>query len=261
MGYLMADGAQLNGRRFTYLGLLYDRWTRDNLTATGLSVAWRCLDVGAGDGSIAEWIANRAWNGQTIATDIDISHLRTRYATTLKHDITTDPLPGDFHLIHARLVLMHLPQRDRVLATLVAGLRPDGWLCVEELDPIFAYQPDPVTPIDHLINRVGRAFTAALQRAGADNRRGRQAHRILAAAGLEAVHNEGHVVVAVGGSTAAKLMQVNIMQTADRLLADSPLTPADIDTYVTAMEDPEVTFYMPVFFTARGRKPGDVHHR
>jgi len=37
-------------------------------------------------------------------------------------------------LVHARLVLMHIPERRRVLERIVSWLRPGGWLVVEELD-------------------------------------------------------------------------------------------------------------------------------
>jgi SAM-dependent methyltransferase len=47
--------------------------------------------------------------------------------TVRQHDITADPLPAAaFDLVHARLVLMHLPARERALAILVHALRPGG---------------------------------------------------------------------------------------------------------------------------------------
>ena len=41
--------------------------------------------------------------------------------------------------MHARLVLVHVPQRAQALAAMVSVLRPGGWLVVEEADP--ALQP------------------------------------------------------------------------------------------------------------------------
>jgi trans-aconitate methyltransferase len=47
----------------------------------------------------------------------------------------TDPLPdAAFDLIHARLVLIHVPEREEVLARLVAALKPGGWMVEEEFD-------------------------------------------------------------------------------------------------------------------------------
>ncbi|MBE1583535.1 class I SAM-dependent methyltransferase [Nonomuraea angiospora] len=44
------------------------------------------------------------------------------------------PQPGTFDLVHARLVLVHVPDRARALATMVAALRPGGRLSVEDAD-------------------------------------------------------------------------------------------------------------------------------
>jgi len=44
-----------------------------------------------------------------------------------RHNIVSDPLPdAAFDLIHARLVLIHIPEREKVLARLVAALKPGG---------------------------------------------------------------------------------------------------------------------------------------
>jgi SAM-dependent methyltransferase len=71
-------------------------------------------------------------------TDIDERYLESLHVPNLevrRHDIVTDPLPeAAFDLIHARLVLIHLPQREEVLSRLVAALKPGGWLVDEEFD-------------------------------------------------------------------------------------------------------------------------------
>src|SRR6202012_624857 len=53
-----------------------------------------------------------------------------------RHDGAADPPPepGTFDLVHARLVLVHVPDRARALATMAAALRPGGWLLVEDAD-------------------------------------------------------------------------------------------------------------------------------
>jgi trans-aconitate methyltransferase len=39
-----------------------------------------------------------------------------------------------FDLIHARLVLSLIPEPEKVLARLVAALKPGGWIIEEEFD-------------------------------------------------------------------------------------------------------------------------------
>jgi SAM-dependent methyltransferase len=54
-----------------------------------------------------------------------------------QHDIVNDTLgQSAFDLIHARLVLEHLRERDEVLQKLVRALRPGGWLVIEDMSPI-----------------------------------------------------------------------------------------------------------------------------
>jgi SAM-dependent methyltransferase len=52
-----------------------------------------------------------------------------------RHDVATDPLPENaFDLVHARVVLQHVPPRDQAQARLAAALKPGGWLVVEDFD-------------------------------------------------------------------------------------------------------------------------------
>jgi trans-aconitate methyltransferase len=63
------------------------------------------------------------------------AYRRSTHIELRRHDIGTDPLPEQaFDLIHAHLVLQHVPQWHDALAELVAALRPRGWLVIEEFD-------------------------------------------------------------------------------------------------------------------------------
>jgi trans-aconitate methyltransferase len=80
-------------------------------------------------------------SGYVLVTDTDPRFMegsacrRPAHLELRRHDIGTDPLLEQaFDLIHARLVLMHVPQRHKALARLVAGLKPRGWLVIEDVD-------------------------------------------------------------------------------------------------------------------------------
>src|SRR4051812_16512559 len=80
-----------------------------------------CWEVGAGGGSVARSLARAVGRGgRVLATDLDTAHLTpSGNLDVRRHDVRTEPPPGDaFDLIHARLVLLHLPERRRVLASL-----------------------------------------------------------------------------------------------------------------------------------------------
>ena len=116
------DEAQL---RMAGLSALYDDTTKRHLERLGVRHAWHCLEVGAGSPSVPTWMAEQVEpDGSVLVTDIN-----TRFLTTLshpliqvaEHDIPHDPLPENhFELIHARLVLIWVQERDRALHRMVA---------------------------------------------------------------------------------------------------------------------------------------------
>jgi ubiquinone/menaquinone biosynthesis C-methylase UbiE len=119
--------------------LSHDAVTWRRLRAAGLQLGWRCLEAGAGRGSVARWLgAEVGPHGQVVAVDIDTRFLRDLDSQTIEvaeADVVTDPLPaGPFDLVHARLLLMHLAARDQVVARLVDVLGSGGVLLLEEHD-------------------------------------------------------------------------------------------------------------------------------
>ena len=88
-----------------------------------------CLEAGAGGGSITEWLCKRVGDqGRVLATDIDtrfVGELSYPNLDVQRHDITTDDVPeSEFDLVHARLLLEHLPGHALALSKLVAALKP-----------------------------------------------------------------------------------------------------------------------------------------
>jgi len=149
-GYVFANDAAEAPVRLAALSALFDRGTVRHLKARGVGRGWHCLEVGAGGGTIARWLAARVGpTGRVLATDVDPRFLRTVRLPNLevrRHDIAIDPLPrAAFDLIHTRLVLMHLPRREEALARMISALKPGGWLVVEELDSASALRIRPRT--------------------------------------------------------------------------------------------------------------------
>src|SRR3954469_7130089 len=131
--YLLDNGGAEAPARLAALSDLFDDTTKRLLTDRGVDVGWHCLEVGAGNGTIAAWLASRVGaSGTVLATDIDTRHLAPLAGPNLvvqQHDISTDALPeGAFDLIHIRLVLNNVPEWRQVMRKLVAALKPGGWL-------------------------------------------------------------------------------------------------------------------------------------
>lgn len=158
--YLLDNARVEAGERFTWLAELFDGVTRGHLDRLGLTEGWRCWEVGAGGPGIPETLATAVGpTGHVLATDIDPAWLDPHAGYEVRrHDVVADPppQPGTFDLVHARLVLVHLPDRARALATMVAALRPGGWLVIEDADT--ELQPlaclDEVGPAQRRANRL-----------------------------------------------------------------------------------------------------------
>ena len=109
------------------------------LDQIGVAAGWHCLEVGAGKGSIAEWVCGRVGpTGKVVAIDLQIELLQEINAPNLEvrqHDITKDELETDqYDLVYARKLLEHLPDHASVLGRMHAATKPGGYLYMEDSD-------------------------------------------------------------------------------------------------------------------------------
>jgi SAM-dependent methyltransferase len=205
-----------------HLAELLDPLTFERLGQTGVTDGWDCLEVGAGGGSVALWLAERvAPTGRVLATDIEPGLIPRRPGLTVaQHDIVNDPLPESaFDLAHARFVLSHLPRRQQVLERLRATLRPGGWLQIDEID--ITHWVAPPTP-DPRARELYGAYVAAMAQvlgaAGSDPTWGGSAARAVAEAGLVEVDAVRRTETWGFGSPGIGLLISNSLHLEDRFL-------------------------------------------
>ncbi len=166
--YIFDTAWQAELERLRALETIWDGYSRHNLEATGLATGWRCLEVGAGAGSIARWLCDRVGaQGSVVATDTDVRFLDSAQSNleVRRHDITRDELEtAAYDLVHTRLLLEHLPQHEVALDRMIAALKPGGWLVIEEFDHV-SFLPEPQsTPA---AQRTWSAFLRSIRAAGA----------------------------------------------------------------------------------------------
>lgn len=246
MPYLLADGKDVEARRLALLALHHDPDSIAALERTGVGPGWRCLDVGAGAGSIARWLAARG--AEVLATDLDVSRLEGVPARV--HDITgTEPLPGPFDLVHTRLVLLHLPERIAVTRRLAELTADGGWVVAGDIDftPVEMVDPAPEW------GRVWRAWCAATEAAGWDLACGRRLPELLRGAGLREVHAESRGLHSPGGSTPLLVLSLAFERLRARLV-EHGAAGADVTAARALLEDPARSFSAPVTWTAWGRR-------
>lgn len=119
--------------RLSLLEDISDPRTVARIDELGVRAGWRCLEVGAGGGSVTRWLAERVGpTGYVVATDIDprfFDKLDASNVEVRRHDIVTDDIEENtFDIVHCRALLLHLPERKRALEQMYAAVRPGGWL-------------------------------------------------------------------------------------------------------------------------------------
>ncbi|MGQ0466307.1 MAG: class I SAM-dependent methyltransferase [Sporichthyaceae bacterium] len=229
------------GRRLHCLEQLYDAGTTRRLAALGAGPGLRCLEAGAGSGSIAEWLSAAVGpTGAVLAVDLDttlLAHLRAPNVTVCAMDLRYEAPPvGVFDLVHARATLTHIPERDAVLDALVTALAPGGWLLLEEADA-----PTTLGRCEGPYVRLMNGLLACITEAGADLHWARDLPVRLAAAGLTDVGAESELPMGPGGSAGPELLALTILQLRDRLLAGGA-TAEELDEWTATLADPDQWF-------------------
>jgi protein-L-isoaspartate O-methyltransferase len=257
-GYLLDNRQTEAGRRLAALATLFDPSTFRHLTALGLGPGWRVWEVGAGGPSVPTWLAAQvAPDGAVVATDREPTWTADRpNLRVLRHDVGVDPPPeGPFDLVHARLVLVHVPQRDRALAAMVSALRPGGWLVVEEADP--ALQPllclEDTGEAQQLANRLKTGFRQLMADRGVDLAYGRTLPRRLRDAGLTEVGADAWFPIT--GPACVELERATVQQIAGRLLAAGLATAEEIDQHLDNLSSGLLDVATSPLITAWGRRP------
>ena len=214
---------------------------------------WRCLDVGAGRGSIALWLAERVGeNGHVVATDIDITYLKELKLSNLevrRHDILEDPLdtlgPGSFDLVCSRFMLFWLAgKQERAVRRMVECLRPGGWLVDEEGDWGMVAPVDPSHPHAASYDRTWRAGEWWTSR-GYDPSFGRKLPTLFERCGLTNIRHEATAEVVRGDSQWASWWQQTLeaIRTWEQAKGDlSPAREKEYETLTAPWSDPSFLF-------------------
>jgi SAM-dependent methyltransferase len=257
--YTFSNADKQASRQLRLLAEILDEHSTEVLARAGIGCGWHCLDVGPGAGSMTHWMAGRVRPGGHItALDLDPRHVPIADNISVRQgDVRTIELPdGCYDLIHTRLVLLHLAEREMVLQRLVTALKPGGLLVVSDWDS---------TRRDWLLHAPTEAAAAAfdafqngllsiLVANGADLGWARRAPLVMRAAGLIDVETVAHNRLWAGGEPGCLLHASNARQKRDALIARGTTT-EQLHLLDSAMRDPETLVYGHWMFTTLGRRP------
>jgi SAM-dependent methyltransferase len=258
-GYRINDtdrAVTLETQRLAALTAWRDPTTFRVLSDLGIAPGWTCLEVGAGSGTVASWMAERVRpGGSVLSTDIDlrfhcdpIEGMEVR-----KLDIVEDELPADvFDLVHARAVFMHLPDRGRVVDRLVSTLRPGGWIVLEESD----WRAFEAQPLPEPLASVAAVMNAGLRRQTHwDPNCGSNLLRMFADRGLVDLDLTGETMILHGGTVSTDWWTLGIDHGSTRLVESGALTQAQVDGALSQLRSPDFVMMSQQLLAVCGRKP------
>ena len=257
-GYLLDAAWHAARERLDSITRLSDPATIALCQELGATDGWQCLDVGAGTGSLAQALsALVAPTGSVTALDADtrfLEPLASAHLVVSAADVTQAPLPADrFDLVHARLLLEHLVERDAVLTSMVRATRPGGWVLAEDFDWSTALVIDPPSEIHE---KVAGAIMALFAGHGYAASYGRMLPRRLEAAGLVDVAARAESRQ-VRSDTELGLPQWELLaeQLAPGLLAQGLVTERDLDRFHELWHDGDTVCFAPLMVSCWGRRP------
>jgi len=238
----------------------YDPWTIRTIEATGPEQGWRCLEVGGGGGSIAEWLCHRVGeSGRVTATDLETRFLSGIDAANLEvrtHDIVSDPLEEGFYdLVHTRAVLEHIPERGEVVHRLISALKPGGWLTVDCGDFSSVRQVSGRPEDRGFFKEAFEAVTGTSRGFGADLLYGGRIGEVFRDGGLDQVSVEGFITEWDQAHPLGSLFDLTFQRLERPAIETGSIDREDFDRLLEVMRSTDFKALSHIFYSARGRRP------
>jgi SAM-dependent methyltransferase len=257
--YILDRSWEPERRRLELQERSLDPITFDHLERIGVQPGWRCLEIGAGAGSVVSWLADRVGpSGRVVAVDLDtkpVDHLNGPVIEVREQDLMTADLGDDFDLVHCRLVLVHLPAKEEALRRLYDAVRPGGWLVCEESDSLYALVENPPTwpAVDPGTSFPGPALTRVWNETGFDPFWGRNLLRNFCELGLETIGGEVRCPLLDGASSELQLLMLQRFR--EQILERGYATEPEYDAWEAATQHPGWKAFLWFLASVWGQKP------
>ncbi|MFF1445155.1 class I SAM-dependent methyltransferase [Streptomyces sp. NPDC058295] len=245
------------GKRIDFGALAYDDTTMARLRALGVGPGWHCLDVGAGTGTVSRRLLQEAGVASVLAVDRDVRFLSARPVPgldVLEADISAPgAVPGVFSLVHARFVLMHLPERDRLITALAELVAPGGVLVLSDAVDLTNDLP-PGTPYSAAMRAMWQGLRATI---GTDVSWVPSYPHLLRGAGLDSVAAEIQVPPLLPGSPISRFWADTWERSRAAMLATGLVDDTAVDEAVRYLDSAECAALSAGMLTVWGWKPGE----
>jgi SAM-dependent methyltransferase len=251
--YAYDQSWQEERRRLAGMAALWDAGTFPILERLGIGPGWRCIDIGAGAGTVTEWLADKVGEeGKVVSADVFTRYLEgidRPNVEVREWNVLSDDPPGEFDLVYSRLVAEHLgrPAVERM----VALLAPGGYLVLED----YLFQAAAVNPEDEVQQRVVDAVLTFMSRAGFDQSFGMRVPALMRELGLVGVGAEGRARISRGGDADLDFSRLSLGSLRDAIVAEGLVSEEDCEYALALLENPDATYVSPLMIASWGRRP------
>jgi SAM-dependent methyltransferase len=210
------------------------------MTAIGVGPGWHCLELGGGNGSVAEWLCDQVGrSGSVTVYDINsvlLNLVPAQNLTVRRADIRTTELPeAAFDLVSCRAFLHQIAEHGSdVLVRMASAVRPGGWLLVQEPDFSLAPTTEP--------EQWARMWTALLEWGasnGVDWLIGRRLPAMISRLGLERPQASTDVQNIRGTDRGARYFQLFFAEVRDRVLGSGVIDASTFDAASALLDAPD----------------------
>ncbi len=237
------------------------------LDRVGIAQGWRAIDLGCGPSGILDLLADRVGPaGRVVGLDFEPANVALARELAAERGLANvEVTQGDAHrtgfpsasydLVHARTLLINIPDPAAVVAEMVRLARPGGWVAALEPDGdgSVCYPPHPAW------DRLTQIFLSAQQVDGADTFIGRRLPELFLEAGLVAIGAEAKADIYPAGNSRRTIRADLVRSMRPKILAAGIAGERELDEVDQAVREhlsnPGTLMLPHLLFLAWGRKP------
>lgn len=264
--YILGDSSR-EVRRLAFQAGVWRGMTEALLDRHGVGPGWRCLEVGAGTGTVLLPLARRVRGRGGRADAVERSPAFARYlreklkrrgfghSRVFESDILDAELPKNhYDLILARWVFLFLPDVLGHLRRLKAALKPGGLLAIEDYHRDGVAMYPPISNWADMVRADKRWFASQ----GGDLNIAGKLPELFVKAGLKLVEVVPHLKVGRPGSDVWNWAESYFIGCLDKIAAHKPLSPAGARLFkkqwLERRKNPGSLFISPAILDVVGRK-------
>ena len=237
--YMLDNASASEYERLDLMSRILDPWTRGDLTALGVGEGWQCLELGGGNGTVAQWLCETVGSsGGVTAIDANpvlLDLIPTQNLSVQEMDVRTGELRREsYDLVTCRAMLHQIADdAPAVLDKMAGAVRPGGWLLIQEPDFHLAPTTEP-----EVWSRTWNGLIEWGHGNGIDWLIGRRLPSMVAALGLGHPEAKTDVQNIRGRDRGALYFQLFFAEVRDRVVQAGHLDATTLDAASALLDDP-----------------------